>query len=86
VQHTDSPSIHTTCLPPPFRLQYFWEAFPAGSGPSDRTSYMFTYMDAQPWRPSLAQLFDDYWQLMPQYQVMGAARCPLPAACCLRLS
>eukprot|EP00775_Hariotina_reticulata_P005255 gene5255-5490_t len=25
-------------------------------------------MDAQPWRPSLHQLFEDYWQLMPQYQ------------------
>lgn len=31
-------------------LQYFWEAFPAGSGPSDRTTYMFAYMDAQPSR------------------------------------
>jgi hypothetical protein len=27
--------------------QYFWEAFPAGSGPGDRTTYMFTYLDAQ---------------------------------------
>ena len=26
--------------------QYFWEAFPAGSGPADRTTYMFSYMDA----------------------------------------
>ena len=26
--------------------QYFWEAFPAGSGPTDRTTYMFSYMDA----------------------------------------
>ncbi len=31
-------------------LQYFWEAFPAGSGPSDRTTYMFTYLDAEPGR------------------------------------
>lgn len=30
--------------------QYFWEAFPAGSGPSDRTTYMFTYVDADPRR------------------------------------
>lgn len=30
--------------PPP---QFFWEAFPASSGPSDRTTYMFTYLDAQ---------------------------------------
>jgi hypothetical protein len=27
-------------------LQIFWEAFPAGSGPTDRTTYMFSYMDA----------------------------------------
>ena len=27
-------------------LQLFWEAFPSGSGPSDRTTYMFTYIDA----------------------------------------
>lgn len=27
-------------------LQYFWEAFPAGSGPTHRTTYMFAYMDA----------------------------------------
>lgn len=27
-------------------LQYFWEAFPAGTGPTCRTTYMFAYMDA----------------------------------------
>ena len=31
-------------------LQLFWEAFPSGSGPSDRTTYMFTYLDADPRR------------------------------------
>ena len=31
-------------------VQYFWEAFPAGSGPTDRTTYMFAYMDAEPHR------------------------------------
>ena len=30
--------------------QYFWEAFPAGSGPADRTTYLFTYIDADPRR------------------------------------
>jgi hypothetical protein len=30
-----------------FNTQFFWEAFPAGSGPSDRTTYLFTYIDAQ---------------------------------------
>lgn len=48
--------------------QYFWEAFPAGSGPTDRTTYLFTYLDASPERPSLEQLLEEYWELMPQYQ------------------
>ncbi|KAK9803372.1 hypothetical protein WJX72_000257 [[Myrmecia] bisecta] len=48
--------------------QYFWEAFPAGSGPTDRTTYMFSYMDAQPTRPSLEAMMEDYWRLMPHYQ------------------
>ncbi|KAL4433254.1 hypothetical protein ABPG77_003302 [Micractinium sp. CCAP 211/92] len=51
-----------------FNTQFFWEAFPASSGPSDRTTYMFTYLDAQPSRPSLEALLEEYWQLMPQYQ------------------
>lgn len=50
------------------RLQYFWEAFPAGSGPRDRTIYLFTYVDAQPNRPSLEKMLEDYWDLMPDYQ------------------
>lgn len=45
--------------------QYFWEAFPAKDG---RTTYMFTYMDAHPSRPSLEALFEDYFRLLPQYQ------------------
>ena len=49
-------------------LQYFWEAFPAGSGPLDRTTYLFTYMDAKPERPSIAEIMDDYWELLPRYQ------------------
>eukprot|EP00897_Mesotaenium_endlicherianum_P002101 jgi/Mesen1/1919/ME000144S01047 len=49
-------------------MQYFWEAFPAGSGERDRTTYMFTYLDARPERPSLEQLLDAYWDLMPLYQ------------------
>ncbi|KAK3257070.1 hypothetical protein CYMTET_33830, partial [Cymbomonas tetramitiformis] len=48
--------------------QTFWEAFPAGSGPTDRTTYMFTYLDAHPDRPSLTRLLDEYWDAMPQYQ------------------
>lgn len=49
-------------------LQLFWEAFPAGSGPEDRTTYMFTYLDAHPDRPSLEELMELYWQKMPEYQ------------------
>ena len=38
------------------QLQYFWEAFPAGSGKQDRTTYLFTYMDAKSGRPSIAEV------------------------------
>ena len=57
---------HDSALPD---LQCFWEAFPSGSGPSDRTTYMFTYVDAQPQRPSLQAMMEEYWKLMPSYQV-----------------
>jgi len=45
--------------------QYFWEAFPARDG---RTTYLFTYGDTHPDRPSLETLFDDYFRLLPDYQ------------------
>lgn len=47
------------------QCQYFWEAFPARDG---RTTYLFTYLDAHPDRPSLEEFFEDYWQLLPEYQ------------------
>ncbi|MDA0866073.1 MAG: FAD-binding oxidoreductase [Cyanobacteria bacterium] len=47
------------------QCQYFWEAFPAREG---RTTYLFTYVDAEPDRPSLETLFDEYWRLLPEYQ------------------
>jgi len=50
------------------RVQYFWEAFPAGSGPTDRTTYMFTYVDADKSRASLVDMLEDYWKFMPTYQ------------------
>lgn len=58
------------------QLQYFWEAFPVGigrngqePGSSDtKTTYMFTYMDANEKRPSLETLMEDYWRLLPKYQ------------------
>lgn len=45
------------------------QAFPAGSGPLDRTTYMFTYVDPQSRCPRLEDLLEDYWDLMPNYQV-----------------
>ncbi len=45
--------------------QYFWEAFPARDG---RTTYLFTYTDLHPQRPSLKQLFTNYFQELPSYQ------------------
>jgi len=56
------------------QLQYFWEAFPVGIGrngitESDiKTTYMFTYMDADSKRPPLSTIMDDYWDLLPIYQ------------------
>jgi lycopene cyclase CruP len=47
------------------QCQYFWEAFPARDG---RTTYLFTYLDAQPERPSLEFLFEEYLRLLPEYQ------------------
>lgn len=47
------------------QCQYFWEAFPARDG---RTTYLFTYLDADPLRPSLETLFADYLHLLPEYQ------------------
>jgi hypothetical protein len=53
------------------QLQYFWEAFPAGSGEGDRTTYLFTYMDAKPERPSITEIVEDYVELLPRYQGVG---------------
>lgn len=47
------------------QCQYFWEAFPARDG---RTTYLFTYLDADPARPSLEEFFEEYLRLLPQYQ------------------
>ncbi|MBE9047058.1 FAD-binding oxidoreductase [Pleurocapsales cyanobacterium LEGE 10410] len=45
--------------------QYFWEAFPARDG---RTTYMFSYLDADPARPSLEYFMEEYLRLLPEYQ------------------
>lgn len=47
------------------QCQYFWEAFPAKDG---RTTYLFTYLDAHPSRPSLEFFMDEYFRLLPEYQ------------------
>jgi flavin-dependent dehydrogenase len=58
------------------KLQYFWETFPVGIGRSGnepgssdvKTTYMFTYFDAEENRPSLEMLMDDYLDMLPKYQ------------------
>ena len=35
---------------------------------------MFSYMDAEPYRPSLAAVMEDYWRLMPAYQDVDLAQ------------
>ena len=45
--------------------QYFWEAFPARDG---RTTYLFTYMDADIQHIGLETLFAEYLRLLPAYQ------------------
>lgn len=52
------------------QCQYFWEAFPARQG---RTTYLFTYLDADPDRPSLEALFEEYFRLLPEYQSVQLA-------------
>lgn len=47
------------------QCQYFWEAFPAKDG---RTTYLFSYLDAHPSRPSLEFFMDEYFRLLPEYQ------------------
>jgi len=62
----------TTDIEEDDRGQYFWEAFPASTGPDHRTTYMFTYMDAEDPRPSISSILDDYWDYMPKYQNLNS--------------
>jgi hypothetical protein len=57
------------------QYQYFWEAFPVNvgralkPGESDtKTTYMFTYLDADEKRVSLETLMEDYLDMLPTYQ------------------
>ncbi|MEN9207367.1 MAG: hypothetical protein Q6L50_05995 [Gloeomargarita sp. GMQP_bins_120] len=63
------PSEHgdllATTLPIRDHCQYFWEAFPAQDG---RTTYLFTYVDTHPRRPTLTDLFATYFAELPAYQ------------------
>lgn len=61
----DTGDIFASFTPMQNQCQYFWEAFPARDG---RTTYLFTYLDADSQRFSLETLFEDYLQLLPQYQ------------------
>eukprot|EP00520_Triparma_pacifica_P001270 CAMPEP_0118671584 /NCGR_PEP_ID=MMETSP0785-20121206/22080_1 /TAXON_ID=91992 /ORGANISM="Bolidomonas pacifica, Strain CCMP 1866" /LENGTH=537 /DNA_ID=CAMNT_0006566479 /DNA_START=77 /DNA_END=1688 /DNA_ORIENTATION=- len=54
-------------------LQYFWESFPVGmvkegEKSNTKTTYMFTYLDADSRRPTIESIFDDYFDLLPSYQ------------------
>jgi lycopene cyclase CruP len=59
------------------KCQMYWEAFPASLPPpssdstsssTERTTYMFTYLDGSETNPSIEQLFETYFQSLPQYQ------------------
>ncbi|NJR66688.1 MAG: FAD-binding oxidoreductase [Leptolyngbyaceae cyanobacterium CRU_2_3] len=66
-----SGDVFATFTPVQSQRQSFWEAFPAQDG---RTTYLFTYVDAHPDRPSLATLFEDYLHDLPQYQGVALDR------------
>ncbi|WP_293142916.1 MULTISPECIES: FAD-binding oxidoreductase [unclassified Microcoleus] len=61
----DTGDIFASFTPMQNQCQYFWEAFPARDG---RTTYLFTYIDADTERFSLETLFEDYLRLLPEYQ------------------
>ncbi|MCU0570230.1 MAG: FAD-binding oxidoreductase [Oculatellaceae cyanobacterium Prado106] len=67
----DTGDLFASFTPIQNQCQYFWEAFPARDG---RTTYLFTYLDAHPDRPSLADLFEDYLRLLPDYQQVDLAQ------------
>ncbi len=57
--------IFASFTPMEHQCQYFWEAFPAKDG---RTTYLFTYLDADPKRFSLEFFFEEYLRRLPEYQ------------------
>jgi lycopene cyclase CruP len=66
----DTGDLMVSFTPIQRQCQYFWEAFPARDG---RTTYLFTYGDAHRDRPSLSDLFEDYWRDLPTYQQVDLA-------------
>ena len=46
----------------------FLGGVPASASPTQRTTYLFTYMDLDPARPSVMDIMEDYWKLLPGYQ------------------
>lgn len=64
-RQNDTGDLLASFTPLRHQCQYFWEAFPARDG---RTTYLFTYMDADPRRLSLTDFFEEYWTLLPEYQ------------------
>jgi lycopene cyclase CruP len=73
----DTGDLFASITPTQNQCQYFWEAFPARDG---RTTYLFTYLDAHPDRPSLEDLFEDYWRLLPEYQSVDISQLQLQRA------
>lgn len=69
--------LFVSVTPSQNQCQYFWEAFPARDG---RTTYLFTYLDPHPDRPSLEDLFAAYWQLLPDYQSVDLAQLQIKRA------
>jgi hypothetical protein len=71
----DTGDIFASFTPMQNQCQYFWEAFPARDG---RTTYLFTYIDADTERFSLETLFEEYLRLLPQYQNVEARTVKIP--------
>ncbi|MGQ4648809.1 FAD-binding oxidoreductase [Lyngbya aestuarii] len=63
--HNQAGDLIVSFTPIQNQCQYFWEAFPARDG---RTTYLFTYLDAHPERPSLEFFLEEYLRLLPEYQ------------------